>query len=277
MPSLGPREAHSPNRQLRSWFRQLTREASGASSVDKGFSTTRQVAVILATGTFMALAGPFGTGVGPLWIRLAYWLGLMTAGTLMSNLVVRLALSIDLFDRRPWLWAALVAVGITPPLTVLVWAASRATFRGAVRTPNIADVVLPVVVVTCGMLALTVLTQRTPLRTHAAPPGSPPSAFLDRLPPKLRGASLYAVQAEDHYLRLHTSLGQDIILMRLTDALVELEGMEGAQVHRSWWVAREAVIDAARGNGRAGLTLKGGVIAPVSRTYARSLREAGWY
>jgi hypothetical protein len=100
---------------------------------------------------------------------------------------------------------------------------------------------------------------------------------LDRLPPRLRGGEIYAVEAEDHYLRLHTSKGQDLILLRLSDAVAELEGVEGAQTHRSWWVAKAAVRDAKRGDGRATLTLTSGVEAPVSRAYARTLREAGWY
>ena len=65
--------------------------------------------------------------------------------------------------------------------------------------------------------------------------------------------------------------------MRLSDALDELEGLEGAQTHRSWWVAREAVRDVTRNDGRAVLTLEGGLTAPVSRRYARALRAAGWY
>ena len=65
--------------------------------------------------------------------------------------------------------------------------------------------------------------------------------------------------------------------MRLSDAVAELEGIEGAQTHRSWWVARTAVEGAQRGDGRATLSLKGGVEAPVSRAYAKALREAGWF
>jgi DNA-binding LytR/AlgR family response regulator len=64
--------------------------------------------------------------------------------------------------------------------------------------------------------------------------------------------------------------------MRLSDAVAELEGIEGAQAHRSWWVARDAIADARRGDGRATLTLKDGSQVPVSRTYARVLRERGW-
>ncbi len=113
--------------------------------------------------------------------------------------------------------------------------------------------------------------------THAAVPGSSPPKFLERIPLKLRGGELYAVQAEDHYLRLHTSRGSDLILMRLADAVAELEGIEGAQVHRSWWVAKAAVTDAKRADGRAVLTLRNGAEAPVSRSYAGALRDAGWF
>jgi DNA-binding LytR/AlgR family response regulator len=65
--------------------------------------------------------------------------------------------------------------------------------------------------------------------------------------------------------------------MRFADALGELEGMDGARTHRSWWVARGAVVVAERGEGRATLTLVGGVKAPVSRAYLKSLRSAGWF
>ena len=123
------------------------------------------------------------------------------------------------------------------------------------------------------------LGRAQPVQTHAAPPSQPnrPARFLDRLPPRLKGATLYAVQAEDHYLRLHTDRGSDLILMRLSDAVEELEGLEGARTHRSWWVARSAVRAVDRGDGRATLTLEGGLNVPVSRRYARTLREADWW
>jgi DNA-binding LytR/AlgR family response regulator len=121
------------------------------------------------------------------------------------------------------------------------------------------------------------LSRAQPVQTRAAPVGTAPARFPDRLPMKMRGATIRAVQAEDHYLRIHTDRGSDLILMRLSDALEELEGLEGAQTHRSWWVAREAVRDVSRGDGRATLTLEGGVLAPVSRRYAKALRDAGWY
>ena len=65
--------------------------------------------------------------------------------------------------------------------------------------------------------------------------------------------------------------------MRLSDAIGELEGLDGAQTHRSWWVAKAALADAKRWDGRATLKLKDGTEAPVSRTHARALRQAGWF
>jgi len=234
--------------------------------------------VALVGAVFMALAEPFGAGThSPLWVRLAYWIGLLTAGTLLVQVIGVLATRMDFYERRPWLWALLVTLIITPPMTVVVWAVSGTVFIGAVKLDQLPGYGIPVLVVSLVMLAVGVLADQVPYRTHAAPQGAPEPAFLKRLPAKLAGAELCAVQAEDHYLRLHTTNGQDMILMRLADALAELEGLEGAQTHRSWWVARAAVVGAERADGRAELTLKCGAVAPVSRTYAKALRTAGWF
>ena len=116
-----------------------------------------------------------------------------------------------------------------------------------------------------------------PAATVAPAPSPVRSAFMDRLPPRLRDAALHAVEAEDHYLRVHTAKGSDLILLRLSDAVTELAGLDGAQTHRSWWVARAAVRGVARGDGRATLTVEGGLKVPVSRAHAAALRAAGWF
>jgi len=71
-------------------------------------------------------------------------------------------------------------------------------------------------------------------------------------------------------------VGETMILMRLADAIRELTTLEGLQVHRSWWVARQGLADVSRGDGRVALKLKSGVEAPVSRANLKLVREAGW-
>ena len=103
----------------------------------------------------------------------------------------------------------------------------------------------------------------------------PITVFLERLPVKYRTASLYAVSAEDHYLRVHTSVGEELILMRLADALRELDGADGLQTHRSWWVAKDGVADTQQIDGKRVLILKSGGRASVSRTFASAVKAVG--
>ena len=243
------------------------------------FRIDRGWGVAVGAGALLALSGAFGTIGLPLWLRFAYWVPLILAGALWGHLCSGLVERRIDPDERPWLTVAALSAAIAGPVVALVWLVTGLAFEGGVyplaRLPGFVG---PVVVVTVALSAVNVFMGRaTPVQTHAGVGGAAPARFLDRLPPRLRGATLHAVQAEDHYLRLHTDRGSDLILMRLSDAVAELEGLEGAQTHRSWWVARDAVRDVKRNDGRAVLTLEGGVIAPVSRRYARALREAGWY
>jgi hypothetical protein len=104
----------------------------------------------------------------------------------------------------------------------------------------------------------------------------PVEHFIKRLPLKYQSAELYAVSSEDHYLRVHTDRGEELILMRLSDALKELELVDGKQTHRSWWVARNGVTDTKSKSGKHSLVLKSGGIAPISRSFLKSVRESGY-
>lgn len=239
----------------------------------------RGLFVASAAGTVLALTGAFDNGGVPLGLRLAYWIPLMIAGGLWGHAASRLLDRFIVLDERPWLTVALLTLIITGPVVVMVWGVTGLIFHGRPYPLTALPYFIgPALIVTATLSAVNVFLERArPVQTHAAPAGAPVARFPDRLPPRLRGAEIRAVQAEDHYLRVHTDRGSDLILMRLSDALGELEGLEGAQTHRSWWVARTAVREVVRGDGRATLGLDGGLSAPVSRRYARALREAGWY
>ena len=252
-----------------------------SAAADRRRSFARGLIVAVAGGAFLAVTGAFGTSGAPFGPRLAYWVLVMVTGGLWGHLCGALVSRVLDMDERPWLNIAVMTAVITGPLSVLVWAATGLFFAQRLYPlAALPQLVLPVLIVTAAVTTLNVFLGRAhPVQTHAPPTSEParPARFLDRLPLRLKGATIRAVQAEDHYLRIHTDRGSDLILMRLSDAVEELEGLEGAQTHRSWWVAREAVRGVERGDGRAVLTLEGGLRAPVSRRYARALREADWW
>jgi len=240
----------------------------------------RGLVVAVLGGAFLAATEAFGGAGSPYPQRLFFWVTLMISGGLVGHLcswVVRQFIDVD---DRPWLAVVLLTFAITGPMGVIVWAATG-LFSDQTLPPisRLTGLLWPVALVTAGAVAINVfLGRETPILTQVAlPSSSAPPRFLKRLPMKLRGANIHAVQAEDHYLRVHTDRGSDLILMRLSQAVEELNGLEGARTHRSWWVARDTVRSVERGNGRATLTLENGLKIPVSRRYARVLREAGWW
>lgn len=259
--------------------RERTGAAVGASWIDGLFQARhlRGLGLAALAGGFLAAAGAFGTDEAPVLARFLYWMSVMLLGALGGIVVSVLVDHGGWFDDNPPLQGTVIAAALTVPLTVVIWVITSLAFHDGQLVPGQLFLFSgPVLIITCAMTALNYFTQKAPPETHAAPTGAAPPRFLERLPAKLRDAELFAVEAEDHYLRLHTSKGQDLVLMRLSDAVAELEGLEGAQVHRSWWVARTAVASARRGDGRATLTLTTGVAVPVSRAYARALRDSGW-
>jgi len=239
--------------------------------------------IVLCAAFFLSASAAFGTNAASMAQRFAFWVVLLALGTLANQGARAYCLSIPSLVRRPILTTLGVALGLSTVLTPLIVAMVHWMFgRLGDGWPWVLYVFGASVTISIAMSVLHLLATRrraadpAPIQTHAAAQGAPPPRFLERLPTRLRGATLYAVEAEDHYLRLHTSRGSDLILMRLSDAIAELAGLEGARTHRSWWVARVAVQGADRSEARISLRLPDGLTAPVSRTYAKDLREAGW-
>lgn len=89
-------------------------------------------------------------------------------------------------------------------------------------------------------------------------------AILQKLPEEKRG-DLLRLEAQGHYLRVVTSLGEELILMRLKDALALLPPGLGLQVHRSHWVASSAVLQVKQVAKKLVVSCEGGINIPVSR------------
>ncbi|MBD3765842.1 MAG: LytTR family transcriptional regulator, partial [Rhodobacterales bacterium] len=103
--------------------------------------------------------------------------------------------------------------------------------------------------------------------------GGPPRLLL-RLPEDRRG-TLIRMAVRDHYVDVVTDRGQASVLMRFRDALAEVDGVDGLQVHRSHWVALAGVEGAQKSGDRVHVLTRDGERVPVSRAYRADLVARG--
>lgn len=235
------------------------------------------LALWTVVGAVMAFLGPYGTGEQPLALRMAYWLACMVGGGMIGG-----AVDEPLRRRVDHFWARLIAVSVlmTPPVTVLVGLVNHFMFGQWLGWRNLWQPIFQVFIVCIAAMCLRQLAWAQAVHPAAPPetaPGDPTGAFRQRLSARRRHATLIAVEAEDHYLRVHTDAGEELITARFGDALQELAGAAGFHTHRSWWVAAGAIdsVKWLRGRGEARLTC--GLVVPISRGNAAPLKAAGWF
>lgn len=237
----------------------------------------RDLSVAVFIGLALAFIGPFGSYDRPLEQRLLTCLGYGLAGSAVFWPSVRLGVRLGARAGLPDPFAAVVALAAAcAPVALVVWLISPLVNPGRHATGvmplyfSVLALALPL-----GFAMLFVSRWAEPRPTVEATPELAPPRLLARLPGRL-GADILALQAEDHYVRVHTALGSDLILMRLADAIAEADGVEGLRVHRSWWVAKTAVRSARAEGRRAMLVLTGGLEVPVTRESVPEVRRAGW-
>ncbi|HEY3950871.1 LytTR family DNA-binding domain-containing protein [Phenylobacterium sp.] len=231
----------------------------------------RDAVLLTAIGLFFGALGPFGSITAPALVRFIYWPGVILGGGVIGIAVDELG------GRRfanPWLRWLFSSVVMTPGVCVLVVFASIWAF-GPSPSRRYEVLIWQVFVISVAVMGVRQLIEKRPAPTAAPAPSD--EAFRQRLSAKHRAARLIAVEAEDHYLRVHTDLGSELISLRFSDALGELAGVTGFQVHRSWWAAADAIEGVRWRRGRGELRLAGGLVAPVSRTHAAGLKAAGWF
>lgn len=225
----------------------------------------------VAVTLLCVLAGPFGTGALPIPTRSLVWATLIGFNALKWWAWYRC-----LGPRIPngaWADFGLAAAGAlllnaTLPLEIAwVYRAVGVTFApGWLGMWSVA--VLISVSISAVVTAVAWQRPRTPDRPAPGPPrGLALKADLSRL---------LAVTAEDHYLRLHMEGGdRPLLLYRFGDALADLDGLDGLQVHRGAWVAARAVTAAEREGRRWWLRMADGTRLPVSDRHLPAVRARG--
>ena len=229
----------------------------------------------LAVIFVLSISGPFGTLAQLGFLdRLFYWTvtGFVTffLGITTSFLV---GLSLNMLGAHEFVARAIGALIAGLPVAAFVW-----YFNSWIFSSQMTGFWM-LALYCCGIsIAVTLLFYLIEPKDPIQPDGSTPPKqtslpFFDRLDAKI-GRDLISLQSQDHYTQITTTAGSQLLLLRLTDACSELAPYSGLRVHRSWWVARDHIIEMIRKNSRYLLKLSNGEEIPVGRTFINEVRAA---
>ncbi len=84
-------------------------------------------------------------------------------------------------------------------------------------------------------------------------------------------ARLIAIKAEQHYIKIWSDQGTDLVRYRFRDLAKTLHDCEGNQVHRSWWVNLNDVQSYQHEGRKLELTIDTDLTVPVSLSYKNSV------
>ncbi|MGL4634684.1 MAG: LytTR family DNA-binding domain-containing protein [Beijerinckiaceae bacterium] len=239
---------------------------------------------VLATlgGLLLGALGPFGSYLnGGFPIRAAYWVCVMWIGFALYFSAYKIARRIAPAGNGV-AWLAIISGIIIAsfPMALVsrviafhIW--PRLSDVGPNWTNWYVQTVTLGLIITFGSMAILELIGRNRKRDeqhvtvgHSESGPSAIQAYLTQ--------DVLALQMEDHYVRVHTATDSRLILMPLAEAIDALAAKDGLRTHRSWWVARKAVVQ-VKGTPRSmTLVLSNGIVAPVSRSSVALLRAAGW-
>ncbi len=240
-------------------------------------------AAIAGASVLLGLVGPFGTyDELRLPARLAYWAVTAVATYLAGFGVVVLLQRLHTGERMPGPVAfGLYGAAAGVPVTLVVWAINAAVFAAADPLPALLPLGASIVAVSAVVSALVALFSHEFHKQEAdvAPPASAAAGaarprILDRLPAPQRGR-LSHMTMQDHYVDVRTERGGALVLMRFADAIAETDGIDGLQIHRSHWVARDMVAELVRVGGRPMVRMKDGTLLPISRGFLDEAKRAG--
>ena len=235
---------------------------------------------------FSIAAGPFGTFEAlSLEARAIYWPTVIAGAVLvgaMARVVVQEYWGLRTFETEALAIALLTTALLTVPIHVLTVLMVPAEPLQGVQILQILRLAAYIFFVSmaASVLRYVCMPRVGPLRPSRPEPDPLPECCEDdeengdcasarlfaRLHPDRR-APIVRLQMRDHYVDVITTQGTDSLLMRFADAIAELDGVNGLRVHRSHWVALDAVRGIARERGRAMLHMTDGMQVPVSRTY----------
>lgn len=91
--------------------------------------------------------------------------------------------------------------------------------------------------------------------------------------PKTEGRVL-VLSAQDHYVEFTTTTGKKLVRMRMREAIAQMQGQDGLSVHRSYWVAKDAIEALQKSGGKHFLLLSNGDKIPVAASKLAAVKKA---
>lgn len=222
----------------------------------------------------LTVSGPFDTYDSlPEPERALYWAAVVAMSIVIGK-AIRILVTRFAGGYHPALRQGLIVSGIALFLGPAVWSFSHATIGPQVPTLFVFVYFVFVVAVCIQIIRHVIARALHPKPSADAPAALSAPRLLDRIDPALRGEIL-RLSARNHYLQVQTCKGQVDLLLRFSDGLAEVAGLDGAQVHRSHWVAWKAVATAGRDGDRLFLRMNDERQIPVSRRHEALLAERG--
>ena len=229
-------------------------------------------------GLEFGFIGPFGSYASHISTRLAYWTALFWVGGLLLWPCVVAGLLLGPRRGFPPLFSAVAVVLIAcVPLAVLgaavtwlIWPVRASAMRPVEYYWLTIVVALPAM---GGLLWLELgRKKRIPSLFHFGRPRTAITALPDHLL-----ANALCLQMEDHHVRVHLHGRSSLHFGVMRDVVAGLDPRRGLQVHRGWWVARDAVRGWHRDGRAFTLELVNGLEVPVARNRVALLRAEGWF
>lgn len=247
----------------------------------------------LGVGLVLGLLGPFGTFdlLAPM-PRVAYWILVVSMNWLLADVAVR-SVSKWAGDKVPVRWLSVPCIGaliVAFPATGIVALANGLSGIGWPDNVPLLffQVLLLLVAIGVPVCAWEEARARGAVDSAAGAADTAQGQDASGSPQPQGGSSLFAarfarplegqlicLEMQDHYLIVHSTGGSTMILCRMEDAARELNGT-GRRVHRSWWVAQDAVAGTEREGQRTFLRLTDDRRVPVGRSFKAELKDAGW-
>ena len=246
---------------------------------------------ILAVGVFIGYLSPFGMDEIPVIWSMTYWVITCACGYIIympasyygDKYLVK-------FIPQHWLRIAISAFFASIVMTFVVPILSWLFFSITINFAKQFIYIFPKCIVIGGLFTFIsllqdylkaqkaeLLAQKELNEMHQAQVekmhNQPFEKFTALLPVDKRG-DLYCLEMADHYVKVYTSKGHHLLLMRFKDALELLVHSSGLQTHRSWWVTKSAITAMNKEGRKVSLSLINGVEVPVSRTYLDKVKAA---